>query len=249
MSLIFLPDGWQRFGSGRRWRCIGPRYLCEVDDPGHTPNYMRMSATITKIRRIKAFYTGRLRLGLLDQAGNGVDLVTANSLAESLGAVPSPLSTTQLREVYHKAVGMDPGVKLDEVVRYVADHAKFLERREPGYVNPVNTPQKVSVGSHHVLISTARALLHSRANAPLERRITETADFVCRIPAESLYATEMAIRYLNDAHSKHLNQPPLIAATYNAGSPRPDARNPWNLRQYGDHIDRWVAYYNTCRMI
>jgi len=133
----------------------------------------------------------------------------------------------------------------------VADHARFLERREPGYVNPLNTPQKVSMGAHHVLISTARALLPSpsRAAAPLERRIMETTELVCRIPAESLYAAEMAIRYLNDAYSKHLNQPPLIAATYNAGSPRPDARNPWNLRQYGNHIDRWVAYYNTCRML
>ena len=249
MSLISLADGWKRFGSGRRWRCIGARYLCEVDDPGNTPNYVRMSSTVTKIRRIKAFYTGRLRLGLLDQSGNGIDLIIANSLAESFGTVPSPLSTAQLREVYHTAVGIDPGVKLDEVVRYVAGHAKFLERREPGYVNPVNTPQRVSVGSHHVLLSTARALLPSRSDAPLERRIAETADLACRIPAESLYAAEMAIRYLNGAHGKHLNEPPLIAATYNAGSPRPDGRNPWNLRQYGNHVDRWVAYYNTSRMI
>lgn len=249
MSLISYPDGWKRFGGGRRWRCVGPRYLCEVDDPDNTPNYARMTAVVTKIRRIKAFYTGRLPLGLLDQSGNGVDLLVANAFTESFGTVPSPLSTAQLRTVYHRSIGIDPGVKLHEVVRYVAGQARFLERREPGYVNPVHTPQKVSVGAHHVLVSTARALLPTPAHAPLARRITETADLVCRLPAESLYAAEMAIRYLNKAYGKHLNQPPLVAATYNAGSPRLDTRNPWNLRQYGNHIDRWVAYYNTSRMI
>ena len=249
MSLISLTDNWKRFGSGRRWRCIAPRYLCEVDDPGNTPNYMRMSSTVIKIRRIKAFYDGRLHPGLLDQCGNGIDLIVANSLAESLGAVPSPLSTTQLREVYQSATGIDPGIKLDEVVRYVADHANYLERREPGYVNPLTTPKRISVGSHHMLISTARTLLPSRSDAPMERRIAETVDLICRMPAESLYAAEMAIRYLNGSYGKHLNEPPLIAATYNAGSPMPDMGNPWNLRQYGNHIDRWVAFYNTSRMI
>ena len=224
MSLISLPDGWQRFGSGRRWRCVGPKYLCEVDDPGNIPNYGKMSSTVAKVRRIKAFYAGRLKLGLLDQFGNGVDFMVANSLAESLGTVPSPLSTSQLRAVYDSATGTDPGIRLDEVVRYVAVHAKFLERREPGYVNPLATGQKVSVGSHHVLISTARALLNLRANAPMERKMAETSDLVCRLPAESLYAAELAIRYLNDAHFRHFNQPPLIAATYNAGSPRPDGQ-------------------------
>jgi hypothetical protein len=249
MSLISLPDGWKRFGSGRKWRCVGSNYLCEVDDPGHTPNYVKTSSIVTKIRRIKSFYAGRLKMGILDQFGNGIDIMVANSLAESLGTVPSPLETSRLREVYKSATGSDPGIKLDEVVRYVANHAKFLERREPGYVTPISTAQKVSIGSHHVLISTARALLPSRTNAPLERRIAETTDLVCRIPSESLYAAEMAICYLNDAYYKHLNQPPLIAATYNAGSPREDSRNVWNLHQYNNHVDRWVAYYNTSRMI
>jgi|ADurb_Leu_03_Slu_FD_contig_21_1303392_length_900_multi_3_in_0_out_0_1 hypothetical protein len=249
MSIISLPDGWKRFGGGRRWRTAGPRYLCEVDTEDNTPNYARIPGTVAKIRRIKSFYAGRLQLGVLDGYGTGVDILVANSLAESLGTVPSPLSTAQLRGVYERATGNDPGVRLDAVIRYVAGAAKYLQRREPRYVNPLSTPGRVSVGAHHVLISTARALLPSREDAPLEQRRAETVELVCRLPAESLYAAEMAIRYLNKAYGKHLNEPPLIAATYNAGSPRPDSGNAWNLKQYGDHVDRWVAYYNTSRMV
>jgi hypothetical protein len=249
MSITFLSDGWKRFGGGRRWRLASPHYLCEVDTEGNTPNYTRIAATVAKVRRIKSFYAGRLQLGVLDGYSTGVDILVANSLAESLGSVPSPLSTGQLRGVYERATGSDAGVRLDAVVRYVGGAAKYLQRREPGYVNPLATPGKVSVGAHHVLISTARSLLPSRVDAPLEQRRAETVDLVCRLPAESLYAAEMAIRYLNRAYGKHLNEPPLIAATYNAGSPRPDPGNTWNLKQYGNHLDRWVAFYNTSRMV
>jgi hypothetical protein len=249
MSLIYLPDGWMRFGVGRRWRCDVPRFFCEVDDPGNVPNYAKRADTISKIRRIKSMYAGRLALGLLDERGTGLDILVANSLAESLGTVPSPLSTAELRTVYSKAIGIDPGVKLDEVVRHVATRAKFLERREPAYVNPVNTPGRVSVGAHHVLISTALTLTRIGKTSPPDVRTSEIADLVCRIPAESLYAAQLAIEYFNKSYPKHLNQPPLLAATYNAGSPRPNPGNAWNLKQYGDHLDRWVAFYNTSRMM
>jgi hypothetical protein len=249
MSLIFLPENWKRFGSGRKWRCVGPRYLCEVDDPGNTPNYVNVTDAVLKIRRIKAFYMPRIKGGMLDENRTALDILIANAMAESLGSVPSPMSTSELRGVYSRARGMDSGVKLDAVVRYVAMKSKYLERREPGYVNPVTSPQRVSVGSHHVLISTARSLLSFPANEPIERCIAETVDLICQLPAESLYAAELAIRYFNKAYSKHLNQPPLLAATYNAGSPRPDPGNIWNLKQYGKHIDRWVAFYNTSRMV
>lgn len=248
MSLISLDDGWKRFGSGRKWRCVGPKYRCEVDDAGNTPNYLTNHKLVAKIRRIKAFYAGRLKLGRLDEHGTGIDFLVANSLAESLGTVPSPLSTAELRGVYNGATGTDPGVKMDHVVRYVACHANMLERREPGYHSPLGTPGRVSLGSHHVLVSTAHDLMRALHHAPSEGRIQETADLVCRMPSDSPFAAQMAIQFLNDAYHKHLNQPPLMAATYNAGSPRPDARNLWNLRQYGNHVDRWIAYYNTSRM-
>lgn len=249
MSLVSMPDGWMRFGSGRCWRCAGPKYLCEVDDAGHTPNYSGITSTVTKLRRIKGMYSGRLRFDQIDERGTGLDILAANALTESFGTVPSALSTSELRKVLAEATGTDPGVKLDEVIRYVAMRAKYLERREPGYVNPISTPQRVSVGAHHALISTARSLLPSPGNAPLERKTAEITDLVCRMPVDSLFAADLAIRYFNRSYARHLNQPPLLAATYNAGSPRIDPTNAWNLKQYGNHVDRWVAYYNTSRMM
>lgn len=247
MSLESLPDGWFRFGGGRRWRCAGPKYLCEVEDVGTTPHYGGLPHVLSKVRRIKSFYLGRIRFGQLDQSGTGVDVLVANSLTESLGTVPSPLNSASLRRVFDHANGTDRGVKLDAVVRHVSAQAKFLERREPGYVNPVATPGRFSAGSHHVLMSTALAL-QSQQHLPPEQRTAAIVDLVCRLPAESLLAAHLAVAYFNKSYARHHNQPPLLAATYNAGSPRPAPANPWNLVQYGEHIDRWVRYYNTSRM-
>jgi hypothetical protein len=248
MSLASMPDGWMRFGGGRSWRCRGPRYLCEVDDARNTPNYCGMASTVAKLRRVKGVYAGRVKLGRIDEMGTGMDILVANAMTESFGTVPSPLSTSELRGIFAGATGIDPGVKLDEVIRYVAMQAKFLERRESGYVNPVSTPHRVSVGAHHTLISTAQLLISSPASVPGDKKIAEITDLVCGVPAESLVAAEFAIRYFDRSYSKHLNQPPLLAATYNAGAPRLDPTNPWNLKQHGNHVDRWVAYYNTSRM-
>lgn len=249
MSLTRLPDGWMQFGEGGRWRCVGPDFFCEVSLAGNSPNYLKVPGTVAKLRRIKSVYRGRLRLGLLDQMGTGIDILAANAMAESFGTVPSPLSKKELLEVYQRAAGSDPGVKLGEVVRHISDAAKFLERREPGYVNPLATPSRVSVGAHHVLISTALSLTSAGMAGGQQAKGASTVDLICRIPSESLYAAELAVAYFNRAYSKHENQPPLLAAAYNAGTPRPDPSNPWNLKQYGQHIDRWVAYYNTSRMI
>ncbi len=243
------PDGWMQFGEGQRWRCVGPRALCEVALEGNTPNYLRMASTVAHLRRVKSFYSGRVSFGVLDQMGTGLDILVANAMTESFGTVPSPLSKKELLDVYHRATGTDPGVKLDQVIRHIALRAKYLERREPGYVDPIRTEHRVSVGAHHVLISTARSLRPTPARKGTEAATAEIVDLVCRLPAESLAAAEFAVAYFNRAYSKHQNQPPLLAATYNAGSPRPDPSNVWNLKQYGQHIDRWVAYYNTSRMI
>ena len=249
MSLISLSDGWKQFGTGQRWRCIGPRYLCEIAISANSPNYTKMASVVANMRRVKSFYAGRLRMGLLDEMGTGLDILVANSFTESLGSVPSPFSTSELLGIYNRATGFDQGVRLDEVVRQISIRSRYLERREPGYIDPISTPSRVSVGAHHVLVSTARSLHPSPTHKSIEEQTSEIVELVCRIPSESVYAAELAISYFNRSYSKHQNQPPLLAATYNAGSPRPDPTNLWNLRQYGEHINRWVMYYNTSRML
>lgn len=246
MSLERLEGGWLRFAGGRRWRCAAPAFLCEVDDAGHAPTAASARGVMALIARIQATYDGKLSYGPLDAHGTGVDVLTANALTESLGTVAMPATEAQLRAVYREAGALGPGIALDRVVTFVAERARYLVRREPGYVDPASTPGRISVGTHHMLVSTAQAFLGAVPTDParLEER---NADVVCRLGSRALFAAQLAVEYLNRSHARHQNEPPLLAATYNAGSPRVDLTNAWHLRQYGNHVDRWVAFYNASR--
>jgi hypothetical protein len=248
MALLLLDDGWRQFGDGKMWRTKGPDYLCEIDEEGNTPNYCQMRSILPKVRQVKAFYSGRLQFGMLDEFGNALDIITANSFTESYGTVPGLLKIEELRAQYDACAGDDAGAKLDQTIRYIAGQQKYLERREPGYVNPIATPGRVSVGAHHVLIATAVGLQAGASKDSAEARASRIAELVFRIPSDALFAATLAIQYFNSKNGKHFNEIPLLAATYNAGSPRLTSKNPWNLVQYGEHIDRWIAYYNTSRM-
>lgn len=48
MSLQSLGDGWYRPGAGKKWRCAGPKYLCEA---GNMPNFCHLSKTVATVRR------------------------------------------------------------------------------------------------------------------------------------------------------------------------------------------------------
>jgi hypothetical protein len=246
--LTKLPYGWYRFGNGKLWRIRAPYYFCEVDNEGNIPDFSKLASTVAKLKQIKSYYKGKINAGILDEYGTALDILVANSMTESLGTVPSPLEYDDLKKVYEQSKGTDAGAKLDEVVRYIANikGAKYLERREPGYKNPLSTPSKISLGSHHILLSTA---FEVRGWKNDKQKLAHIEELVLSLPSKTIYAAQFAIDYLNARNKKHLNQPPLLAATYNAGSPRLTSDNPWNLVQYGEHIDRWVSYYNTSRKI
>jgi hypothetical protein len=40
-----------------------------------------------------------------------------------------------------------------------------------------------------------------------------------------------------------------MAAIYNAGSLKPTEANGWKLTSYKDHVDRWIGWYNTSRLL
>ncbi|HOK52342.1 MAG: hypothetical protein WHT29_06680 [Bacteroidales bacterium] len=243
-------QGWYSFADGIRWRIRAPQYLCEVGEANHIPSYKHLPSAVSKVQRIKAFYQRhKIALGQLDALGTGIDILVANAMTESLGTVPSPLEYTQLSEYYRLLEGED-GQRLDALVRYIASTpgARYLERREPGYINPLATPARVSLGSHHMLLSTALDVM-GKKSVPETAKRAIIRELCLSLPSQSLKAAELAAAYLNRLYHKHLNHPPLVAATYNAGSPRYTSANPWHLVQYGQHIDRWIAYYNTSRMI
>lgn len=242
--------GWYSFAGGIRWRLAAPKYLCEVGEDNRIPSYNHLPSVVSKVRRIKSFYQRHsVSLGQLDAWGTGIDILVANAMTESLGAVPSPLEYSQLHGHYLLLEG-DEGQRLDALVRYISSMpgARYLERREPGYVNPISTPARISLGSHHMLLSTALDVL-GKKNAPTSMRQAIIRELCLSLPSQSIKAAELAVAYLNRLYYKHFNHPPLIAATYNAGSPRYTSANPWHLVQYGQHIDRWIAYYNTSRML
>jgi hypothetical protein len=249
MSLEHLNNGWKRFSGGRIWRCQSPRFLCEVDREGNAPSYLNLTSSLNRVRKVKSLYSAKLSsFGTLDANGNALDILTANSMTESFGSAPTPFSHNELLSVYKKSSKGDEYNRLAEVVDYVQNKVKWLVRKEPGYIDPLSTPSRISLGAHHVLLSTALSLLNKQ-NLSQEKKIDCIKDLIFRLPSVSSYAAELAIKYFNNSYSKHFNEPPLLAASYNAGSLRPDSSNLWNIKQYGAHLDRWIAYYNTSRLI
>jgi len=241
-----LNDGWWSFAEGRRWRCAAPGWFCEIDEPGNIPSHFRAPGIAAKIARIRSFYMGRLAYGPLDRLGTGLDILVANALTESYGTVPSPFDRHRLEAQLQEHIERPLPERLGQLVQRLSDDAmgKSLIRREPRYVDPVTTPARLSVGAHHMLISTAQGLPSQRRRG---QRPEDLANQVVELASDSLHSARLAIEYLNGALRHHQLHLPLIAASYNAGSLRATRSNPWHLVQYGGHIDRWLAYYNASR--
>lgn len=248
MSLESLDNGWMRFGQGRIWRLRPSDHLLETERAGNVPSYTRKYPNLLpKINKIRRMYSGKLKLGALDQYGVALDVLVANAMTESYGSVPTPFSYNGLKHVFDEAPGHSVGVRLDAVLNHVKTRSKWLVRKEPGYIDPISTPHRVSVGAHHMLLSTAHWIKRSNTQKGTVAYEHEIADLIFRFISSSPFAAQMAVNYFNRYTSRHRNQLPLLAATYNAGSPRYTSKNPWNLIQYGEHIDRWVSYFNTSR--
>lgn len=244
-----LEDGWFRFAGGRRWRVRSPHYLCEVDYPDEIPSLLHERGIAERLRRVRAFYAGRIDYGLLDRDGTAIDILVANAMTESYGTVPSSLNKSALERALSASPNLPLDVRLDNLLRSIGSEksTRWLIRFEPGYSTPIATPSRVSVGAHHMLLSTARGLPSQiRRGLRAEDGISEE---VLSLAADSLHSAALAAEYLNVASGMHQGQLPMIAATYNAGRPRFTSTNEWKLVQYGEHINRWIAYYNASRQL
>ena len=248
MSLVSLSNDWKQYGEGRRWRCIAPLWYCEVDRENNVPSFLNLNSSVILVRKVRDFYAGKVFTELPDEHGTLIDILTANAMTESFGCVPTPFSNNQLINALSQFQKRDMNYALADLVDYIMLRSKYLIRKEPGYSDPVSTPNKISIGAHHILLSTAVETM----NLPFTTKMAKI-DSINRLIVDlsscSVYAAEMALRYFQKRYSKHEMEPPLMAAIYNAGSLRPSSKNQWNLVQYGDHIDRWIGYYNTSRSI
>lgn len=113
-------------------------------------------------------------------------------------------------------------------------------RHEPGYVDAVQTPRKISAGLMQTLLSTAR--MYNESELYVERfgdaRIE--VDDLC-IPRRSIllgvmHMARLRVRYEDPVKS--------YVGAYNAGGVY-SSDNEWNLRTYSpSRVDRWMAYVN-----
>lgn len=109
-------------------------------------------------------------------------------------------------------------------------------REEPGFRSDHETPHKISVGLCHILIETARHVLHYPA----------VSRGWLSVPHNNIWTAAAIIRDDADVHGF---DPPCIAAAYNAGSVAPTQKNRWHLRSWADndpttpdHVDRFVMW-------
>lgn len=228
MSLVNLPNGWKQFGEGRRWRCVSPSWYCEVDQENNTPSFLNLNSSVNIVKKVRAFYSGKVFKSMPDEHGNLVDLLTANAMTESYGTVPTPFSKEELTTVLQTCGESDVHLALASLVDYIKQKSKNLVRKEPGYSDPLSTPDRISVGAHHVLLSTAVETLNLPFSTE-KNKIDTITGLIIDLASSSVYAAEMALSYFQKRYSKHLLEPPLMAAIYNAGSLMPSSKNPWNL--------------------
>lgn len=122
------------------------------------------------------------------------------------------------------------GVPLELVVATIATEssgAAAAARTEPD--------GRTSVGLMQTLAGTASEVM-GRTVAPKELE-------------DPVLSIEAGTRYIAKQYPTTRFMPPLVAAAYNAGGlhePRPQDTNRWKLRSTGDHIDRFVQFYNDC---
>lgn len=110
-----------------------------------------------------------------------------------------------------------------------------VRRLEPGCdrADPERTPHRVSVGLMQTLLSTAREALGDK-----DLRLADLEN-----PQKSI-AAGMAYMWRQARQTRF--DPPLVAAAYNAGSLRHTTRNRWKLVSTGNHVDRFVNFFNAC---
>ena len=172
---------------------------------------------------------------------------------EVAGDIPrtggEPVTATRIWETWKGPINRaawEAGVPAELLIATAATESRgnpdWFLREEPGYENDEATPQLVSLGPCHVLLSTARWVL---GDSTINRAWLMD-------PANNFRAAAALIA----RQSKETGlDPPMVAAAYNAGSLRADDSpdNRWKMHCYpvhtGRHIDRFVSWYNDAAWV
>jgi hypothetical protein len=109
---------------------------------------------------------------------------------------------------------------------------------ESNCTNPAGSSDGLSSGPMQVTASTCASLM-GLSRSTCRSRMHTSPDFSFQVGTKY-----MATSYQRNQH-KH--DPPKIAAAYNAGSLRSTSANRWHMVSTGNHIDRFVRWYNAYR--
>jgi len=148
-----------------------------------------------------------------------------------------------------------PGASVSDVARCMnrygasirrwADHYRISRASvvataltESSCTNPSGSSDGLSSGPMQVTASTCSALT-GLSRSTCRSRMHTNPDFSFKVGA----------KYMGSSYQKnqHKNDPPKIAAAYNAGSLRSTTANRWHMISTGNHIDRFVRWYNAYR--
>jgi hypothetical protein len=105
--------------------------------------------------------------------------------------------------------------------------------------NPAGSSDGLSSGPMQVTASTCASMSgYSRSTCRW------------RMHAHPDFSFQMGVKYMSSSwqRSQHHRDPPKIAAAYNAGSLHASWANRWHMLTTGNHIDRWVRWYNAYRV-
>jgi Transglycosylase SLT domain len=109
---------------------------------------------------------------------------------------------------------------------------------ESNCTNPAGSSDGLSSGPMQVTASTCSALM-GLSRATCRSRMHTSPDFSFQVGA----------KYMGSSYQRnqHHRDPPKIAAAYNAGSLRKTSSNRWHMVSTGNHINRFVLWYNAYR--
>jgi hypothetical protein len=110
---------------------------------------------------------------------------------------------------------------------------------ESNCTNPAGSSDGLSSGPMQVTASTCAAIT-GLSRTTCRRRMHTTPDFSFQVGAKYIGSSFQ--------RSQHRRDPPKIAAAYNAGSLRKTFSNRWHMVSTGNHIDRFVRWYNAYRV-
>lgn len=110
---------------------------------------------------------------------------------------------------------------------------------ESNCTNPAGSSDGLSSGPMQVTGSTCASVVTGYTSAACKTKMYTDPDF----------SFQVGVKYMGSSYQKnqHGNDPPKIAAAYNAGSIRQSTANRWHMIVTGNHIERFVGAYNAYR--